>query len=68
MNQYESALNIMEKLFAKDCQFSLATVDGDIPSVRIIDAYFMNGAFYIVTYANTRKMIEIEKKHKCSNV
>lgn len=59
MDNYENAIKLMEKLFSRDYQFAMATTADNIPSLRFIDAYFNNGAFYAVTYANTHKVKEI---------
>ncbi len=56
----EKSLKVLEELFAKDYQFALATTNDNVPSVRFIDAFYNNGAFYTVTYANSQKVIEME--------
>lgn len=53
---------IMEDRFGHDNLIALATVDNGIPSVRTVNAYFENGAFYTVTYALSNKMKHIEKE------
>lgn len=60
MTTYEEALIVLRQLFAKDCQFALATSEENIPSVRFTDTFYDDGAFYIVTYAKSRKVKEIE--------
>lgn len=60
MNTFTKSLSVMNELFAKDCTFSLATAAEGVPSVRVIDTYYQNEAFYIVTYANSQKGKEIE--------
>ena len=40
---------------------ALATADANIPSVRIVNAYYENGAFYIITHAQSNKMKQIAK-------
>lgn len=59
MNNYEIVMKLIEKLFSRDYQFAMATAANDIPSLRFIDTYFDNGAFYSVTYADTNKVKEI---------
>ncbi|WP_242878777.1 pyridoxamine 5'-phosphate oxidase family protein [Clostridium beijerinckii] len=66
MTAYENSLNILEVLFAKDYQFALATSNDNIPSVRFVDTFYDNGAFYIVSYAKSQKVQEIEKDNKIS--
>ena len=50
---------ILNQRFGKDSLIALATVDGDSPAVRTIDAYYENGSFYSVTYALSGKMQQI---------
>lgn len=59
MNQEMHAL--MAERFSKDSLIALATVSGDTPHVRAVNAYYMDGAFYCVTYAKSNKMKQIEK-------
>lgn len=59
MDNYEIVMKLMEELFSRDYQFAMATTANNIPSLRFIDTYFDNGAFYAVTYANTNKVKEI---------
>lgn len=59
MNNYETVINILDKLFKCDYQFAMATTENDIPSVRFVDTYFDSGTFYVVTYAKTNKVKEI---------
>jgi uncharacterized pyridoxamine 5'-phosphate oxidase family protein len=60
MNEYQKALDTMHELFAKDCQFSLATSNKNCPSVRIVDTFYDEGSFYIVTHAKSQKVREIQ--------
>ncbi|WP_238859477.1 pyridoxamine 5'-phosphate oxidase family protein [Clostridium sp. YIM B02569] len=66
ITSYENSLNILEVLFAKDYQFALATSNDNISSVRFVDTFYDNGAFYIVSYAKSQKVQEIEKNNKIS--
>ena len=52
---------IMIERFEKDNIIALATLEDGIPSVRNVNAYYENGAFYIITYALSNKMKQIEK-------
>ena len=52
---------VMTERFGKDSLIALATVDGDTPHVRAVNAYYMDGAFYCVTYAKSNKMQQIER-------
>lgn len=61
MKRNEVTEAIMEQRFGKDSLIALATVDGDMPSVRTVNAVYLNGAFYVVTYALSGKMKQIAK-------
>ena len=52
---------ILRERFSKDSLIALATVEGNTPHVRAVDAYYLDGAFYCVTYALSGKMRQIEK-------
>jgi general stress protein 26 len=54
------ALEVMIERFGHDTLISLATLDGNIPAVRIVNSYYENGAFYTITYALSNKMKQIE--------
>lgn len=54
------AASILKERFGKDTLIALATRDGDYPAVRYVDAYYEDGAFYIITYALSNKMRQIE--------
>ena len=47
--------------FGKDSIIALATLDGDVPWVRSVNGFYENGAFYVITYALSNKMQQIEK-------
>lgn len=57
---YEKSLQVMQNLFAKDCQFALATSVQETPSVRVVDTFFSDGAFYVVSYAQSQKVKALE--------
>lgn len=52
---------IMEERFGKDSIIALATVADGIPAVRNVNGYYEDGAFYVITYALSNKMKQIEK-------
>ncbi|MCR3922589.1 MAG: pyridoxamine 5'-phosphate oxidase family protein [Firmicutes bacterium] len=58
--EYEKSLDVLGELFSKDFTFVLATVKDNLPSLRVVDTYYGNGAFWIVTYAKSNKVEEIE--------
>ena len=51
----------MIERFAKDNIIALATSENGMPSVRYVNAYYEDGAFYVITYALSGKMKQIEK-------
>ena len=50
----------MNERFGHDTLISLATVDGNIPSVRAVNSYYEDGSFYVITYGISDKMKQIE--------
>lgn len=52
---------IMDERFGKDNVISLATSADNMPYVRYVNAYYEEGAFYVITYALSNKMRQIEK-------
>lgn len=55
------AEKIMVDRFGKDTIIALATSENNVPYVRYVNAFYPNGAFYIITYALSDKMKHIEK-------
>lgn len=55
---------IMAERFGHDNLIALATVDGDSPAVRTVNAYYEDGCFYTVTYALSGKMQQIGRNPK----
>ena len=53
--------NILIERFGKDSIIALATADGNKPFVRNVDAFYEDGAFYVLTYALSGKMKQIQK-------
>lgn len=53
---------IMKERFGKDSLIALATVSDGIPHVRTVDAVYIDGSFYVVTYALSGKMQQIAKE------
>lgn len=51
---------ILSERFGKDSVISLATVCDGIPYVRNVNAYYEDGAFYVITYALSNKMKHIQ--------
>lgn len=56
----KEAEKIMIERFGKDTIISLATIENAVSYVRNVNAYYENGAFYIITYALSNKIKHIE--------
>ena len=61
MKNIEITNAIIQERFGKDSLIALATVDGDILAVRTVNTVYIDGAFYVVTYALSGKMKQIAK-------
>lgn len=57
----ETTARIMKERFGKDNVIALATVGEGEPYVRYVNAYYEEGAFYIITYRLSNKIQQIEK-------
>ena len=55
------AERIMRERFGKDTVIALATEENGIPHVRYVNAYYENGAFYIITSALSGKMKHLRR-------
>ena len=75
MSLYEEGLRLMEEKFGggKDNLIALATLARESgangmprPVVRGLDAYYEDGAFYVVTYAQSNKMLQIAQNPEVS--
>jgi len=55
----EQAEKNMTERFGEDNVIALATAENNVPYVRNVNAYYENGAFYIITYALSNKMKQI---------
>jgi uncharacterized pyridoxamine 5'-phosphate oxidase family protein len=51
---------ILGERFKKDSLLALATINGDYPSVRTVNAYYEDECFYIITHALSNKMKHID--------
>lgn len=49
----------MRERFGHDSLIALATIDQNRPSVRTVNAYYEDDAFYVITYALSGKMRQI---------
>ena len=61
MKHNEITEAILTERFGKDSLIALATMDHGIPSVRTVDAVYIDGAFYVVTYGLSGKMQQISR-------
>ena len=52
---------ILLERFGKDSIIALATAIDNIPYVRNVDAFYENGAFYVLTHGLSGKMKQIEE-------
>ena len=52
---------ILLERFGKDSIIALATATDNIPHVRSVDAFYEDGAFYVLTYGLSGKMKQIEQ-------
>ena len=57
----EATEKILAERFGKDTLIALATSEDNIPYVRGVNAFYENGAFYVLTYALSAKMQQIAK-------
>lgn len=53
------AEKVLVERFYKDCVVALATAVDNVPFVRNVDAFYEEGAFYILTHAHSGKMQQI---------
>lgn len=57
----KEAEKIMKERFGKDSVIALATTEDGVPHVRSVNAYYENGAFYVITYGLSNKMRQISQ-------
>lgn len=55
----KEAEEILIERFGKDNIIALATNSGDVPSVRYVNSFYYEGAFYVLTNAKSNKMNHI---------
>lgn len=61
MKHNETTNAILTERFGKDTLIALATAENGMPHVRTVDAVYIDGAFYVVTYTLSGKMQQIGK-------
>lgn len=57
---------ILTERFGTDSLIALATCTDNIPSVRTVDAFYQDGAFYVLTHALSGKMQQLAKNPVCA--
>ena len=57
----KEAEEILIERFGKDSVIALATTVDGIPHVRNVNAFYSDGAFYVLTYGLSNKMKQIEE-------
>lgn len=50
---------LLTERFGKDSLIALATESGGTPYVRVVNAYYEDGAFYVITHALSNKMRQL---------
>ena len=60
MGNHETAMSLMQERFGKDTLIAVATSDGERMFNRMVDALYVDGAFYITTYALSNKIKQIQ--------
>lgn len=61
MGFFDEAISAMTELYSRGIVASLATVKENKPNARMVDAYFKEDKFYVVTHALSGKIQEIAK-------
>ena len=61
MDKYNEAINILAQWYGKDTFLTLSTIENNRICVRVVNAYYEDGCFYVVTNTLSNKMKQIEK-------
>ena len=61
MKHNETTEAILSARFGKDSLIALATAVDGVPHARTVDAVYIGGAFYVVTYALSGKIRQMEQ-------
>lgn len=59
-----AAQEIMNERFQRDTLIALATSEDNQPYVRTVNAFYEDGAFYVITHAESGKMRQIVKNEQ----
>lgn len=57
----QEAETILQERFGKDSVIALATIEDGKPWVRNVNAFYEDGAFYVITYGLSNKMRQDRK-------
>ena len=57
----KNAARIMDERFGRDNVIALATSENGSPHVRYVNAFYEDGAFYVITYALSQKMRQLRE-------
>lgn len=57
----QEAETILQERFGKDSVIALATMEDGKPWVRNVNAFYEDGAFYVITYGLSNKMRQLAK-------
>ena len=60
MNKFDDAIKILNERFGQDTLLSIATAENNCPSVRMVNTYYQDASFYVITYALSNKMKQIK--------
>ena len=61
MNKYNEAIETLAHWYGKDTFLSLSTTNEDRVYIRVVNTYYADGCFYVVTNTQSNKMKQIEK-------
>lgn len=62
----EQIAEIMDMRFGCDNVIALATEQDNIPYVRGVNAYYLDGAFYVITHAKSNKIAQLALNPNCA--
>lgn len=65
-NKNPEAEQILLERFHKDSLIALATVEGETPQVRVVNAFYEDGAFYVLTHRLSGKMQQLSKNPRAA--
>ena len=57
---------ILAERFGGDSLIALATAQNNTPFVRIVNAHYEGGVFYVITHARSGKMLQLAENPTCA--